>query len=234
MAGWIKLYRDITNHWLYESKPFDKRSAWIDLLLQANYEDKDVPLGNEIIEVKRGSFITSIRKLADRWGWSRTKVEAFLHLLELQKKKKKKSDNNKTTIFIVNYANFQDVETTEKPVKSHRKATEKPQKSLTKNIKNKRNKENINNKGDSLSENEGIYRKIQPLELTVKEFNKLNADYSEQDIDDVLDNMENYKKLKNYKSAYLTAKNWLKKRAAEGKASEQPKKKGGARFGHTV
>lgn len=56
-----------------------------------------------------------------------------------------------------------------------------------------------------------IYRKVQHLELTIDDFNKLNEEYDQEKIDDVLDNMENWTKLKTKKSAYLTAKNWLKK-----------------------
>jgi hypothetical protein len=58
---------------------------------------------------------------------------------------------------------------------------------------------------------DGVYRKIQHLELTLDDFNKLNALYTNSEIDSVLDDMENWAKLKTKKSAYLTANNWLKK-----------------------
>ena len=55
------------------------------------------------------------------------------------------------------------------------------------------------------------YRTIKHLKLTEEEFTSLSADFSKQQIDDVLDQIENYKNNKNYVSLYLTAKNWLKK-----------------------
>ena len=76
--GWISVHRQIWNSWVWDDKPFSKGQAWIDLLLMANHEDRKVLIGNQLIIVKRGSFITSIRKLCDRWGWSNTKVRSFL------------------------------------------------------------------------------------------------------------------------------------------------------------
>ena len=85
MKGWIPVHRQLQEHWLWADKPFSKGQAWVDLLLLANHSDKKFLLGNELVEVNTGSFITSELKLADRWGWSKTKVRAFLTLLQNDK-----------------------------------------------------------------------------------------------------------------------------------------------------
>lgn len=134
-TGWIKLNRSIQENWLWEEKPFDKKSAWIDLLLMANHKNNKFPLGNEIIEVEQGSFITSEIKLMNRWGWSKTKLRNFLKLLESEKMITKVVDRKKTTISIVNYKVYQGSEDQEK-------TTEKPQEDTNKNDNNEKNDKN--------------------------------------------------------------------------------------------
>lgn len=107
--GWISLYRSIQDHWLWQEKPFSKGQAWMDLLLSANHQDKRIVFDSNLIEVKRGQFITSIRKLCDRWGWSNSKVKKFLDTLQSDEMIHYKSDTKKTTINIVNYSIYQDM-----------------------------------------------------------------------------------------------------------------------------
>ena len=138
--GWIKLQRKITDCWIWDDgSPFDRRSAWIDLLLTANHADKKVVLDGQITTVKRGQILTSVRKLSERWKWSRTKVTAFLGILEKDGMVLKESDTKKTLITVENYGFYQDSDSEEKPPKSHRSATEVPPKDTNNNDKNDKN-----------------------------------------------------------------------------------------------
>ena len=99
--GWISLYRSIQDHWLWQERPFSKGQAWLDLLLLANHKDNKFLLGNELIKVKKGSFITSQKKLRERWGWGNEKIRSFLKLLEEDGMIKQHADKKKTVITIV-------------------------------------------------------------------------------------------------------------------------------------
>lgn len=106
--NWIKLNRNIFYNSLWEDKePFDKRSAWIDLLMLANHSDHKIIQDGKITMAKRGDVNRSISFLAKRWRWSFKKVLRFINLLESDKMVIRNSTTHGTTITIVNYNKYQ-------------------------------------------------------------------------------------------------------------------------------
>jgi hypothetical protein len=205
--GWIKLYRCITDHWVWADKPFSKGQAWTDILLLSNHNDNKFVFGNELIEVERGSFITSESKLADRWGWSRHKVRDFLNLLESDSMLVKKSDTKRTSLKVLNYDVWQNQPTAKGQQKDNKRTAEGQLRDTNKNVKNDKNVKKFK---------EDIYISAQHLSMTKDEYDKLTSEYGQQSVDDKIDYAKNYAKLKNYKSLYLTLNNWLK--ADKGKS----------------
>lgn len=111
MEGWISLYRQIVDNWIWKSnEPFDKRSAWISLLLKANHKDTKIMIDGKLVEVKKGSFITSEVKLSEEWRWGRKKVRTFLKSLEDDKMLTKNSTSKYTSLTIENWDLYQKVE----------------------------------------------------------------------------------------------------------------------------
>ena len=111
--GFIKIYRDIRHHWIWSDPDYLK--AWIDLLMMVNHEDKQVLFDKRLLTVKRGSRITSIRKLAERWGWSRGRVSHFLDTLEQDGMIATKKDTKKTLIIVEKYGFYQGRQNQKKP-----------------------------------------------------------------------------------------------------------------------
>lgn len=109
--GWIKLSRDITDHWLW-SDEFSRGQAWIDLLLHASHsENQKMIIKGEVISWRRGQQIRSIKTLEKSWGWSRSKVNRFLELLEKDGMIERKGGHLTTIISICNYDSFQGFQT---------------------------------------------------------------------------------------------------------------------------
>lgn len=146
MKGWIKLHRQIRDHWLYkEKRTFSRYEAWLDLLMMASHKDTKFIHGNELIELEKGSFVTSELKLMERWNWGKSKLRNFLELLEKDGMIIKKSDRKKTTIAICNYSGYQDSESEAKPQTDYEQTIDKPSSDTIKNEKNDKNaKEDIN------------------------------------------------------------------------------------------
>lgn len=126
MAGFIKLDRNIFEHWIFQDA--EKFRAFVDLIQLARWKDETLLIGNELVTIPRGSYYTSELKLADRWGWSRNKTRDFLKLLESEKMITKKGTTKGTMLTIENYGIYQDEGTTKDTTKKHQKNIEKTSK----------------------------------------------------------------------------------------------------------
>ena len=103
--GWIKLNRQIQDHWIWSNHEY--AFAWIDLLLLVNHENRKIMVNGVPTVIKRGQTLTSIKKLASRWGWSRNTVYRFISALERDKMVTRVGTSNGTTLTIENYGKFQ-------------------------------------------------------------------------------------------------------------------------------
>jgi hypothetical protein len=93
----------------------------------------------------------------------------------------------------------------------YQEVTGKGQKRLEKVEKETDENDSLSSSSTSLVVN--IYKDIQGLILTKEDFDSLVSKYSEQEVLDIIEAMENYKGLsKKYVSAYRTAGNWIKLR----------------------
>lgn len=111
--GWILLHRKLQECEIWaNSQPFDMRSAWVDLLLLANHKDAEIIFDYKPMTVKRGQYLTSVRKLSARWSWSKDRTLKYLKLLESLGMIHRDSTNQRTLITIDNYSVYQDKQDT--------------------------------------------------------------------------------------------------------------------------
>ena len=105
-SGWIKLHRKILDNWIWDDP--EKLRAWLDILLMVNHEDKQIAFNGHIITIHKGQKLTSLMKLADRWGWTRNRVDRFLRLLDEAGMVKANRTPNGTVLTVINWAFYQD------------------------------------------------------------------------------------------------------------------------------
>ncbi|EAE6884983.1 DnaD domain protein [Listeria monocytogenes] len=158
-SGWIKIYRSLQEHWIWENEKYLK--WWLDLLLLANHQDRDILTNGELITIKRGQKHTSELWLSNRWNADRKQVRKFLELLKKNDMITiTKSRQKGTTYEISNYNDFQGIseeirttkgttiDTTEDTTKEHQMVQRKGHKQELKNLRIKELKKDINNNSD--------------------------------------------------------------------------------------
>lgn len=104
--GWIKLYGSIRESAVW-SDPL-RLKAWIDILLSANYQDDEWFEHGQLHKVKRGQFVTSIRKLAATWKCSKDTARRILNQLkELHMIDTDSETGRYTLVTVIKYGDFQ-------------------------------------------------------------------------------------------------------------------------------
>lgn len=149
MAGWIKIQRDITRHWL--AQDMERLGRWLDLLCLANYEDGRVLVGSNIIELKRGQLAVSFSFLAERWKCSKSTAAKFIELLESDKMVERNAERKATILTICNYDSYQQKEDEPRTISerlpndcrtiAERNKEEKEEKEINNNISNAHTRE---------------------------------------------------------------------------------------------
>ena len=69
-AGWIKIYRGISEMYGYFGEKFNRPMCWIDLIMLAESESKDLSYRGIKVVVERGQIAISTRELSSRWSLS--------------------------------------------------------------------------------------------------------------------------------------------------------------------
>lgn len=203
--GYIKIHRKFMCWGWYQNS--QAVHLFVHLLLEANHADAEWQ-GND---VKRGQLITSISHISIATGISQQSVRTLLKKFEKSGEIIVKSTNKFTLVTICKYDDYQSNEqavqqTTNKQTTNDQQTTNKQ---LT---TNKKNKEELRRK-----EEENIYRAFAHLKITTAEVDKIIAEgWEREQVDEILDDIQNYAKNKDYVSLYLTARKWLQKKPKNG------------------
>ena len=207
MTGWIKLSREIMDHWIFQDAEYFR--AWVMMLMMANHDGKTVLVNNTPVKLKRGSFYSSILSLSGQLKWDRKRTTRFIDMLEAEELVTTERTTNGTTFCIVNYSKFQDewatdgttvgttLGTTVGTTLGTTSGTE------TRMIKNDKNEKNNNM---SVRHRHGTHQNVL---LTEEEYKKLQEEFPD-DYESRIDDLSYYMKSKGktYKDHSATIRNW--------------------------
>jgi hypothetical protein len=146
MSGWIKIHREITDHWLYkEKRKFSRFEAWNDILLTVNYSEAQTIIKGKLYTVKKGESLLSLDSWAKRWNWDKSSVRRFLTMLQNETMINLVSDNISTRLIVCKWDIYQEERNAnETQTKRKRNANDIQTTPIKEEEENKKEK-NINN-----------------------------------------------------------------------------------------
>lgn len=107
--GWVKLYKQtLDSDFWNNTEPFSSRSAFIHVLLSANWREGKIYHDGKAITIKRGQWLTSIRKLSETFHWGIRRVYRWLDMMEKFGMITRENLKFATLLTIVNYSKYQD------------------------------------------------------------------------------------------------------------------------------
>ncbi len=129
--GYIKLFRAIQDNHFWLVDPFSRGQAWVDMLMLANHKDGFIYVRGNKVAVKRGQLGWSVKRLSERWKWSRGKVQRFLNDLENEQQIEQQKNTISSLITIKNYEKYQEQRTADRTTDGQQTDTNKNGKNIT-------------------------------------------------------------------------------------------------------
>jgi len=84
MSGFVVMSRDWLDHAVFYGDEFSRRDAWAWLIANAAWKPTKARLKGTTVELERGELCFSVRFLARKWRWSKSRADRWLHTLRAE------------------------------------------------------------------------------------------------------------------------------------------------------
>jgi hypothetical protein len=147
MSGWIKLHRQLAQHWIWDNSDYLK--WWLDILLEVNHTDQKILIKGVLFECKRGEKLYSLDTWAKRWKTNKSKVRRFLDLLQKEKMIVLKNVSVTTHLTVCKYDSYQDERNADETQMKRKRNADETQMTPIQECNNEKNENN--EKNDNIS-----------------------------------------------------------------------------------
>lgn len=107
--GVFAVDRGIWDHPMFADEPFTEREAWSWLIGEASFKARLRNIGGKVVQLERGQLAASVRFMAERWKWSKSRVDRFLKRLKTETMIGTDSGTGMLVITVCNYDRYQRV-----------------------------------------------------------------------------------------------------------------------------
>ncbi len=152
MEGWIKLYRGLMSHWIWQEDKYLR--WWLTILLTVNHTHSKFPVGCKLHDCNPGQSYRKVESWAQMFGCSKKTVVKFFQMLKtdgmIDTETLGKGNRRKHLLTVTNWPKHQHMET---ETSHERKLNTTPKENRTGNPNvppNKNDKEGIKNEKNSL------------------------------------------------------------------------------------
>lgn len=107
MSGYYCMKRGWQDHEFFAEDEFSRRDAWEWLIAEAKWKETKKRIGGKTLILKRGQLSHSIRFMAEKWRWHRSKAERFINALKIETMIETVTETGQVIITICNYDEYQ-------------------------------------------------------------------------------------------------------------------------------
>ena len=143
--SWIKIYRRLEQHWIWNDKP-EYLKIWIGLLLRTRFAPYRIRQGTGYLDLQRGELAIGLQEFADYCKVGVGFVRKFLKLAEKDGMICVKSNKHGTIVKVIKYNDLQSrvLESEQEPNKNRTRTEHKPNNSITREEGKKERKKEYN------------------------------------------------------------------------------------------
>jgi hypothetical protein len=105
MAGWVRLHRSITDHWVFQDAEFFR--CWTLMIMDANHQTKKHMFNGALMTIERGQFIFGLEAYERKSGMTIARLRRLLSMLETEGMINRQKTNKFSLISITNYEDYQ-------------------------------------------------------------------------------------------------------------------------------
>lgn len=107
MSGYVKISRGIFEDAAFKDEPFTEREAFLWLITEASFSDREYRVGTNVVNLKRGQLAASTRFIARAWKWTDSRVRRFFDRLKNRRMIDAATDAGVTVITLCKYNEYQ-------------------------------------------------------------------------------------------------------------------------------